>query len=144
MAIPRFWRETPSRYNLFASRCGSCGETFFPPRLVCPSCHRKSIGRMESVKLCGTGKIVTYSVVHDAPESFEMQKPYIIAIVEMKDGVRLTAPIIDCDECDIDVGMEVQATFRKLGEEGKAGVIHYGYKFRPVTSSLPEGDVRPD
>lgn len=99
---------------------------------------------MESVKLCGTGKIVTYSVVHDAPESFEMQKPYIIAIVEMKDGVRLTAPIIDCDECDIDVGMEVQATFRKLGEEGKAGVIHYGYKFRPVTSSLPEGDVRPD
>ncbi|MCJ2512461.1 MAG: Zn-ribbon domain-containing OB-fold protein [Candidatus Thermoplasmatota archaeon] len=138
MAIPRFWRETPSRYNLFASKCGNCGEVHFPPRFVCPSCHRKSIGRMESIKLCGTGKILSYSVVHDAPEDFEMQKPYIIAIIEMKDGVRLTAPIIDCDEPDIGIGMEVEATFRKLGEEGKAGVIHYGYKFRRMNRTPPE------
>lgn len=99
---------------------------------------------MESIKLCGTGKVVSYSVVHDAPEDFEMQKPYIIAIVEMKDGARLTAPIIDCDECDIKIGMEVEATFRKLGEEGKAGVIHYGYKFRPTNESLPKSDLPED
>ena len=93
---------------------------------------------MESIKLCGTGKILSYSVVHDAPEDFEMQKPYIIAIIEMKDGVRLTAPIIDCDEPDIGIGTEVEATFRKLGEEGKAGVIHYGYKFRRMNRTPPE------
>jgi hypothetical protein len=34
--------------------------------------------------------------------------------------------------------MKVHATFRKLREEGKAGVIHYGYKFAPT-----EDDGRP-
>jgi len=28
--------------------------------------------------------------------------------------------------------MPVEATFRKLGQDGEAGVIHYGYKFRPA------------
>jgi hypothetical protein len=31
----------------------------------------------------------------------------------------------------------VRAAFRKLREEGKAGVIHYGYKFAPVDA--PDG-----
>ena len=29
------------------------------------------------------------------------------------------------------MGMKVKTTLRKLGEDGPAGVIHYGYKFVP-------------
>lgn len=132
MAIPRFWREIPSRYNLMGSKCGSCGKVDFPPRTVCPECGRKSIGRMERYRLKGTGSVVTYTVIHDAPAEFEMQKPYLVAIVEMDEGVRLTTQIIDADPGQMKIGMKVQATFRKLGQEGDAGVIHYGYKFRPT------------
>jgi len=132
MAIPRFWRETPSRYNLYGSECGNCGMVHFPPRVICPKCHRKSFGKMKRKRLSGRGVLTTFSVVHDAPEAFEMQKPYVVGIVELEDGCKLTAPIIDVDPEEVAIGMEVEVAFRKLGEEGPAGIIHYGYKFRPV------------
>jgi len=132
MAIPRFWREIPSRYNLVASRCGNCGTVDFPPRVVCPRCGRKSLGRMEQVKLKGRGTVVTFTIVHDAPKDFDMMKPYALAIVEMEEGVRLTSQVIDVEPAEVKIGMRVETAFRKLGEEGAAGVIHYGYKFRPA------------
>jgi len=132
MAIPRFWREIASRYNLIGTKCGSCGIVDFPPRTVCPSCGRRSIGKMQKLRLSGKGAVVTYTVIHDAPAQFEMQKPYVMAMVAMDEGVRLTSQIIDVNPGDVTIGMRVQATFRKLGQEGEAGVIHYGYKFRPA------------
>ncbi|MFQ5838709.1 MAG: Zn-ribbon domain-containing OB-fold protein [Thermoplasmata archaeon] len=132
MSIPRFWREIESRYNLVGTECGSCGTIDFPPRTICPKCGRKSLGRMERVKLCGQGTVVSYTVVHQVPKGFESVKPYILAVVELKEGARLTSQIIDCDPPDMSIGMPVEATFRKLGEDGASGVIHYGYKFRPV------------
>ena len=55
-----------------------------------------------------------------------------MAIIEMDEGVRLTSQLIDVKPEDVRIGMKVQASFRKLGQEGDAGVIHYGYKFRPA------------
>jgi uncharacterized OB-fold protein len=132
MAIPRFWREIPSRYNLIGTKCGNCGKVDFPPRAVCPVCGRKSVGKMHRLRLGGKGKVVTYTVIHDAPAQFEMQKPYVMAIVEMEEGVRLTSQVINVKAEDVTIGMKVQACFRKLGQEGEAGVIHYGYKFQPM------------
>ncbi len=133
-AIPRFWREIQSRYNLVGTKCGNCGKVDFPPRSVCPDCGRKSVGKMKTYKLSGKGTVVTYTTIYDAPSQFDMQKPYVMAIIEMDEGVRLTSQIIDANADDVKIGMKVQATFRKLGQEGDAGVIHYGYKFRPARS----------
>jgi uncharacterized OB-fold protein len=133
MAIARFWRETPRRYNLSGSRCSVCQSVYFPPRSVCPTCsaHRKSLGRVEPFQLSGDGEVVTFTVVHEAAEGFEMQVPYVLAIVRTEEGPFLTGQIVDVDPTDVKVGFKVRATFRKLREEGKAGVIHYGYKFAP-------------
>ena len=132
MAIPRFWREIPSRYNLYGSKCGNCGSLDFPPRTVCPRCGRKSVGKMERAKLNGKGTVVSYTVVHEAPAQYEMMKPYVLAIIEMEERCRLTSQIIDVDPSTVKIGMPVEATFRKLGQEGESGIIHYGYKFRPT------------
>ncbi len=132
MTIPRFWREIGSRYNLLGSKCHNCRTVFFPPRDICPICHRKSLGKMDRLKLNGTGKVVTYTTVHEAPENLELEKPYLLAMIEMDEGPRLTAQLIDCTEDEVKVGMRVVSTFRKLHEEGKEGIIHYGYKFRPI------------
>ena len=55
-AVPRFWREIPQRYNLIGNQCEVCKKIFFPPRESCPTCRRKSIGKMRDVKLNGKGK----------------------------------------------------------------------------------------
>ncbi len=131
MTIARFWRETPQRYNLGGSRCTSCGSAFFPPRVVCPSCpeHRRSLGKMEPLQLSGEGEVYSFTVVHDPAEGFEMQVPYVLALVKTPEGPLLTGQVLDVLPGEVHLGLRVQATFRKLREEGKSGVIHYGYKF---------------
>ena len=130
MAIARFWRENESRYNMHGTKCGNCDKTYFPPRDTCPKCRRASLGKMEKVKLSGKGKVVSYSTIHDGLPDFQMQLPYTVAIIELEEGARITGQIVDCKADCVDIGSKVETVFRKLGEEGKSGVIHYGYKFR--------------
>jgi hypothetical protein len=129
---PRFWRENPSRYNLVGIKCNNCGRQYFPPRAICPVCHRKSVGKLETTKLRGTGKIFSLSEVHEGLEEMSLNKPYVMAIVELDEGPKVTAQIIDCEPGELEIGTPVQVTMRKLSEEGPSGVIHYGYKFVPV------------
>ncbi len=69
--VPRFWREIPQRYNLIGNQCDSCGKVFFPPRVSCPYCRRKSIGKMQELKLSGKGeianKIISIAQKNDIP-----------------------------------------------------------------------------
>lgn len=129
---PRFWRENPSRYNLLGFKCNSCGRYYFPRRAICTVCHRKSVGKIEEVKLKGTGRIFSFTEVHDAPEEMALQKPYVLAMVEFDEGPKVTGQVIDCDPCELKIGTPVRAVLRKLSEEGPSGIIHYGYKFIPV------------
>ena len=94
MTVARFWRENSARYNLVGSKCGNCGKIMFPPRTVCPDCHRLSVGKMEPIKLKGDGEVFSFSIVHDAPSQLELQKPYIMALIEMSEGVYITAQIL--------------------------------------------------
>jgi len=87
---------------------------------------------MKPAKLSGKGKVVTYSIIYVAPEHFEGQVPYPIAIIELNEGPRITAQIVDCDIKDVKIGMKVESTFRKIQEDGYIGAIYYGYKFKPV------------
>jgi uncharacterized OB-fold protein len=129
--VARFWREIPQRYNLLGNKCGSCERVFFPPREACPYCRRKSIGKMQDLKLSGKGEVVTYSIVHVGPEDFEEQIPYPIAIIKLDEGPQLTAQIVDCDINDVKIGMRVESTFRRIQEDDYVGAIYYGYKFKP-------------
>ena len=153
MSIARFWRETPRRYNLGGSKCTACGTVYFPPRSVCPECthHRQSIEKMVPFQLSGEGEVISFTVVHDAAEGFEMQVPYVVALVRTDEGPILTGQVVDVDPGQVRIGLRVRATFRKLREEGRAGVIHYGYKFAPAEepgrappAGPPMGSVRTD
>lgn len=131
-AVPRFWREIPQRYNLIGNQCTVCNKIYFPPRESCPYCRRRSMGKMKDVKLSNKGKIVTYTIIYDAPENFEGQAPYPVAIIELDEGPKITAQIVDCKLDDVKIGMKVKATFRKIQEDGYIGAIYYGYKFKPA------------
>ena len=124
----RAWREYPQRYRFEAGKCTKCGYVAFPPRLVCPQCGNREFAK---TKLAQTGKLLTYTVIHVPPDTFEDQAPYAVGIAELADGVKLTAQVVDCDFAALKVGLRVKVEFRKISEDGAAGVIHYGYKFVP-------------
>lgn len=121
------WRKYPQRYRLVGTKCLTCGRYFFPPRDFCPHCRRK--GKIVKYRMKGTGKIHSYTVVRVPQEGFELETPYILAIVELDEGPKLTAQICDVDPEDVTIGMPVKVTFRRISEDGDSGIINYGYKF---------------
>jgi len=58
--------------------------------------------------------------------------PYVLAIVELKEGPRLTVQITDCNPDEVKIGDEVEIVFRRMGEDGPDGMIYYGYKARKI------------
>jgi len=129
MSVARFWRKIPQRYNLIGTRCESCGRYYFPPRSFCPDCRRG--GRIVEYRFPGTGKVVTYTVIRSASEQFENTTPYVLAIIQLDEGPRLTAQVVAKPE-EVEVGTRVRSVFRRIMADGDSGVIHYGTKFVPV------------
>jgi len=125
MPSPRYAREMPQRYRLEASKCKKCGKVFFPPRLICSNCKAREF---EKIILSDQGKIATFTTIRVAPDQFNEQVPYSIAIVELNEGVRITTQVVDCKPEDMAIGKPVKIVFRKIQEEGKTGIICYGYK----------------
>lgn len=125
MISPRYHREVPQRYRLEAGKCKGCGKISFPPRLVCPKCKSKNF---ETVQLSREGKILTFTIIRVGPDKFSKETPYVVAIIELSDGVRLTAQITDCDVNKVEIGSKVKLVFRKIQDEGKSGLHCYGYK----------------
>lgn len=136
MLTPRVYTEIPRRYRLEANKCKSCGKVYFPPRLVC-YCGSTDF---EAYKLPTRGKIVTYTVVRTPGTIFKLQKPIVIAVVELEDGTRIMAQVTDLPPvapCSVEefsnlikIGSPVELVFRKIFSEGEAGIHVYGYKCR--------------
>jgi len=124
------WRLIPQRYNLIGSECKTCGEKYFPGRDLCPSCRRK--GKVVDYTFSGDGEIYSYTVVHAPPLGFEYLKPYIAAIIKLKEGPLVTAQVVDCKSESVSIGKKVYMVFRKIVAEGPEGIIKYGYKFKLV------------
>lgn len=127
--LSRMWRESPNRYRLLGKRCENCERIFFPSRDVCPFCHRESLGKMKEIELSGNGEIFSYTIVHDAPPAFSRQRPYVLALIKLEEGPKITGQIVDCDVHEVDIGKRVHSVFRKISQDGKTGMIYYGYKF---------------
>lgn len=129
MISPRYHREIPQRYRLEAGRCTACGELHFPPRAVCRKCGARE---STTVVLPNRGKVVTCTVVDIPPAEFDDQKPYVNAIVELENGVRLTCMVAEAPPDTVDIGTEVELIFRRLRCGREWEVLQYGYKARVV------------
>jgi uncharacterized protein len=84
--------------------------------------------------LSGRGEIYSFSTMYNAPQGFEDQKPYTIALVKLDEGPMVTAQLTDVDASEVKIGLRVEMVTRKLREDGAEGQIIYGYKFRPLLS----------
>jgi len=122
------WRRIPERYRLTGSACETCKTNYFPTRKLCPKCRRK--GKIVMKQFSGKGKVYSFTEVTSGPPGFELETPYVLAIVELEEGPRLTAQVVGVGEKDVAIGVPVEMIFRRILEDSPEGLIHYGYKFR--------------
>ncbi len=125
----RVAREFPARYRLQGARCEKCGAVTFPARTVCPGCRGR---KLAPVAVKPEGRVVTWTVIHVGPASHKHQVPYALAVVELEGGVRVTCQVVDIDPGKVEIGLPVRLEFRRIQEDGEAGVIAYGHKAVPA------------
>jgi hypothetical protein len=78
------------------------------------------------------GTVLTWTVIHVGPSSHKHEVPYALAVVELADGPRVTCQVVDVDLAAVKTGMPVRLEFRRIQEDGEAGVIAYGHKAVPA------------
>lgn len=88
----------------------------------------------EKFAFSGRGTVYSYTTILEAPEGHEEQAPYLVALVQLDEGVFITAQLTDVDG-PVNIGDRVEMVTRKLTTEGDRGMIVYGYKFRPLLGS---------
>jgi len=128
MSVPRYWREEKPRYRLIGEECTKCGAKHYPKTPVC-GC---GCTEFKPYKLTETGRVKSWTVIRNAPLGYEKFTPYVVALIELEDGVQILSQVVDVEFEAIKTGMKVEFTFRKVTEDGQAGILQYGYKFRPI------------
>ncbi len=126
MDLPRYHRLRSAYYRLEGRRCTACEAIHFPPRDRCETCRETSL---EPHRLSGRGTVYAHAEVSQAPRGFTA--PYVVAMIELEEGMKVTAQLTDVEPREVAVGMPVEMVTRRLQEKGERGYIVYGYKFRP-------------
>lgn len=84
------------------TRCRNCGETHFPPRVVCPYCLGDDL---EWVDLPRTGRLVAFT--QQAGAAFRCMQPDVLGIVGL-DGVGNIFTRIDAPYEELGIGLQVE------------------------------------
>lgn len=129
MELPRYHRLRTAFYRLQASRCTACGQIYFPPRPVCLGCGSADLAPLP---LSGRGRVVSFTRVYQPARGFNDFAGHLTALIELREGIRVTAQLTDVGPEKIAAGQEVEMVVRRLRSDEERGLIVYGYKFRPV------------
>ena len=122
----QYWRIRDRYYRLMGNACEECGSEYFPPVYRCRKCGSEKLVDREMPK---TGKVVTYTELHEPLPGFEAQAPFFLAVVELDNGARVLTQLVDSPAEQVKSGAKVRATVRRIKEDGESGQILYGYKF---------------
>lgn len=131
-----FW-EGCRRSRLLIQRCRACDHAQFPPSSVCAHCGSDDVAWVEAA---GTGTVFSWIVVrHPVPKPvYAADVPYVVALIELAEGVRMPSNVIDCAPEDVRAAMPVEVTFRKVSEDVVLPL------FRPIGSRGAETDLAVD
>ena len=101
--------------RLVFQRCRSCGCWRHPPRYRCGRCGSPE---WEWAPSSGRGELYTWTVVHQAMDpAFAADVPYAVVVVEMDEGVRMVAGVVDVGLDELALGLPLEVQFVPRGGE---------------------------
>ena len=108
-----FWEATRER-RLVVQRCDDCQTWVWYPRTACTRCLGDNL---QWNTVTGRGTVYACSV-HHRPGVAGMKDcvPYVVALVELQEGVRLLSNIVGCDPGIVRIGQAVTGAWDSLPE----------------------------
>ncbi len=103
-----FW-DAAKRHELQVQQCGDCRRFIYYPRHRCPHCLGADL---EWRRVSGRGTVYSFTVVRRTTnKAFVADVPYVLAIVELAEGPRLTTNIVGSPPEVVRCGMPVEVSF---------------------------------
>ena len=109
-----FW-EGLRNEQVLLQRCDDCNSWIFYPRSNCSNCLSTEL---KWHQVSGEGTLYTFTVTRQATAPhFVDEVPQLIAMIDLREGVRLTSTLI-ADETDkLRVGASVEPVFDHVNDE---------------------------
>ena len=109
-----FW-EACAEGRLDIQRCRVCGSHQFYPRLVCAACGSAAL---DWTQASGHGVLKSWTVIRRAVSAaFEADVPYVVALVELDEGLTMMSNLITAEPESLVVGQRVRVTFEPRGPD---------------------------
>ncbi len=77
-------------------------------------------------KTSGKGTLYSYTDTYVGPPGFADRTPYLVGLIELDEGVRIIANLVNLKAEDVKVGMKVKVAWEKLSDD-----INY-FAFEPA------------
>lgn len=107
-----FWNGLNEK-KVLIQQCSCCQELRHPPTPMCPSCNSME---WTTVSASGKGEIHSYAVVHQ-PKLPGFEYPLTVVLVDLEEGVRLLANLVDADPAEVKKGRNVVLGFKEAGPD---------------------------
>jgi uncharacterized OB-fold protein len=105
-----YWRLMAEKRTLPLMRCESCGKHRQYLTRVCWACHSTDYRWVEAK---GTGRLYAFTEIF-YPPSAEFVAPYINALVDLDEGVRIMSNVLNAKAADLKIGTPVRVVFETL------------------------------
>ena len=124
-SVSALWRESDRNIRFYGTTCNQCGFVQYPPQRVCVKCQ----ARDDSTPLRLSdrpGNVFTYSMDYLAGTT---DTPLVISVVDFEGGGRALCMMTDRELDEVEIGMPVEMSFRKLRVVN--GIHNYYWKAVP-------------
>lgn len=112
-AAAPFWEATRDQ-RLVLQWCRSCDRPIHYPREACPRCLGTDL---EFRPASGAGTVYACSVMHrPAHPGMADDVPYVVALIDLDEGVRLMSNVVGIEPDAVRVGQAVQVTWEALDD----------------------------
>lgn len=109
-----YW-DAARAHRLVIQECAHCKTRQFYPREFCTACLS---GDIEWIECGGKGAVYTYTVNRRASNAALSDKvPYVVASIDLDEGVRMMANIVGCPPEAVRIGSRVRVCFEQVSDE---------------------------
>jgi uncharacterized OB-fold protein len=112
-----FWDATREG-RLLVQWCTACDQGIFYPRSFCPLCGATGSG-LEWRTASGRATVYAVTTEHKPAATgttFSDGQPYVVALVELEEGVRMMTNIVGGPPEDVTIGMAVTVVWEPLSD----------------------------
>ncbi len=109
-----FWEYCKEK-KLMLQKCNNCGKVIWPYTISCPECLSFDIDYIQAE---GKGKIFSYTIFYiPFHKEFKDKIPYVVAIIELSEGVKFMSNIVTDDFSLLECGKDVELIWEKFEDK---------------------------